>query len=107
MDRRLCDCPGGDKIISKKKTVRRLSALYTGSMAPRRDPLRDQLHELAELRQQPLPRPDDPGYAPRQALLRTALTGKSNFAVAAAADLLHESDRALLALLAEAFTRFD
>ena len=75
-------------------------------MPPRRDPLRDQLHALAELQNQPLPARDDPSYAPRQTLLRDALTGKSSFAVAAAADLLHDSDTALLSVLGAAFTRF-
>jgi HEAT repeat protein len=75
-------------------------------MPPRRDPLADQLHALSLLRRLPPPRPDDPEYAARQSLLRVALTGKSSFAVAAAADLLHETDRALLALVPEVFTRF-
>src|SRR4051812_46867300 len=78
-------------------------------MPPRRDPLAEQLHALAALRKQPLPSRDshdDAGYAARQALLRAALTGKSSFAVAAAADLLQESETALLALLPEAFARF-
>jgi HEAT repeat protein len=75
-------------------------------MPPRRDLLREQLHALAELHKQPPPARDEPGYAARQALLRTALTGKSSFAAAAAADCLRDSDTELLALLAPAFERF-
>ncbi len=75
-------------------------------MPPKRDPLRDQLHALSALQNQPLPSRDDPAYAARQTLLRDALTGKSSFAVAAAAELLHETDTALLAVLEAAFNRF-
>lgn len=75
-------------------------------MPPRRDPLRDQLQSLAALQKQPLPGRDDPAHATRQELLRAALAGKSCFAVAAAADLVHESDAALLKLLPATFERF-
>lgn len=75
------------------------------SMPPRRDLLREQLHALAELQKQPPPGRDDPGYAERQSLLRAALTGKSSFAAAAAADCLRDADGALLELLAPAFAR--
>lgn len=75
-------------------------------MPPRRDPLREKLSALAALAKQPPPGRDEPGYAERQSLLRAALADKSSFAVAAAADLVHESDAALLPLLAPAFERF-
>ncbi len=76
------------------------------SMPPRRDLLREQLHALAEVQKQPPPGRADPGYAARQTLLRAALTGKSSFAAAAAADCLRDSDTELLALLEPAFGRF-
>lgn len=75
-------------------------------MPPRRDPLRETLTALAALARQAPPGRGEPGYAERQSLLRAALTDKSSFAVAAAADLVHESDGELLALLAPAFDRF-
>lgn len=75
-------------------------------MPPRRDLLREKLQSLAALKKQPLPARDEPGYAERQSLLRAALSDKSSFAVAAAADLVHESDPELAALLAPAFARF-
>ncbi len=75
-------------------------------MPPRRDPLRDKLHALAELKKQPPPARGEPSHAERQSLLRAALTDKSSFVVAAAADLVHESDTELAALLAPAFARF-
>ena len=86
------------------KSARRL--LDTRCMPPKRDPLRDQLHALSTLQNQPLPSRDDAAYAARHKLLHDALTAKSSFAVAAAADLLHDSDTALLALLDTTFTRF-
>lgn len=75
-------------------------------MPPRRDPLQDQLRELAALREQPLPRREEPAYAARQSLLRGAILARSSFAVAAAAELVHASDDELLALLPQAFERF-
>lgn len=75
-------------------------------MPPRRDPLKEQLDSLAALREQPLPRRDEPAYEARQSLLRSALTARSSFAVAAAAEHLRESDTELLALLPHTFERF-
>jgi HEAT repeat protein len=86
--------------------VRGADLLYEQAMPPRRDPLQEQLRALAELREQPLPRREEPAYAVRQGLLRGALTARSSFAVAAAAELVHASDSELLALLPQAFDRF-
>jgi hypothetical protein len=72
----------------------------------RRDPLRDQLADLAALRDLPPLGDADPRSLHRQKLLRSALSGKSCFAVAAAADLLTDSDHDLLAMLDATFARF-
>lgn len=65
----------------------------------RRDPLKQQLDALAALR-------DGPRTPDGAAELRRALTGKSSFAAAAAADLIRDSDNELIALLPAAFERF-
>src|SRR5438309_905435 len=65
---------------------------------PKRDPLKDELTALFALR-------DGPRTAEGRALIQRALGGKHNFAVAAAADLIRDSDTDLVPLLSAAFER--